>query len=157
MWLSYLGYTPCINAAFGNVALGTARKQQLCDSWSLGSPTPSCEEQMAVFRGSEELQFMAALWNFHTADSVWKDRNKEQDMTLQFHSFHLHCHETWKKLVINISEQEDTFSSLSLNHSVTGGQTFFLTLFVPSINMCWISSMGSCSLFCKMDLDISHL
>lgn len=128
MWLSYLGSTPGINAAFGSIALGTARK---CSSvapvpWS--QLLPSCEEQMAVFKGSEELQFMAALWNFHTADLVWKNRNKEQDMTLQFHSFHLHCHETWKELAINISEQEDMFSSPSLNHSVTGDQTSFLTL-----------------------------
>lgn len=129
MWLSYLGYTPCINAAFGYIALGTARKQQLCDCWSLGSSTPPCEESMAAFKGSEGLQFMAALWNFHTADLVWKDRNKEQDMTLQFLSFCLHCHETWKELVINISEQEDMFCSSSLNHSVTGGQTYFLTLY----------------------------
>lgn len=153
MWLSYLGYTPCINAAFGNIAPGAARKQQLCDSCSVGSSTPSCEEQMALFKGSEELQFMAALWNFHTADLVWKDRNKEQDMTLQFHSFHLHCRETWKELVINMSEQEDMFSSPSLNQSVTGGQHFV----IPLLNMFWISSMGSCSLFCEMDLDISHL
>lgn len=83
---------------------------------------------MAAFKGSEGLLFMAALWNFHTADLVWKDRNKEQDMTLQFLSFRLHGHETWKELLINISEQEDMFSSPSLNHSVTGGQTFFLTL-----------------------------
>lgn len=145
------------NAAFGNIALRTATKQQLCDSWALGSSTPACEEQMAAFKGSEGLEFMAALWNFHTADLVWKDRNKEQDMTLQFLSFHLHCHETWKELVINISEQEDMFSSLSLNHSVTGGQTFFLTLCHSFNKYVLISSMSSWSIFCKMDLGISHL
>lgn len=122
-------------------------------------PLGSCEEQMAATEGGEEPPFMAALWNLHTADPVWKAGNKEQDMTLQFHSCHLHWHGTWKELAINISEHTDMFSSPSLNHSVTGDQTFFLNTYfvIPLINTCRISGMGSCSLFSKMDLDISHL
>lgn len=63
MWLSYLGYVSCINAAFGKRCTRdcqeTAALRLFLVPWT--HPLPSCEEQMAATKGSEEPQFMAAL------------------------------------------------------------------------------------------------
>lgn len=141
----------------GSIVLRAARKGQLCDSFLfLGLiHYAHVKSRWQRLRAVKNL----SLWQLYESYTLLTQRERTGTKSRIWHCNSIHSiyigMKREKNLLLTSQSTQICFPAL---HGTI--QWLVIKLFIFLIlchSMCWVSGMGSCSLFSKMDLDISRL
>lgn len=158
MWLSYLGYTPCTMQHLGTLHWGLPQNSSSVTPGPWAHPLHHVKSRWQRLRAAKDL----SSWQLYETFTLltWCERTGTKSRIWHCNSFHsiYIVMKPEKNLWLTFQSRKICFPALHWIIQWLVVKLFFLTLCHSfSINMCWISSMSSWSIFCKMDLGISHL